>query len=181
MISNVVARRYAQALVEVAQARGEDLDALGATLRNITQVIAGNRELSALLYNPSINLQFKRQMVSWLTEKLRLPPMLVNFLRLLLEKERLKYLPAICQVYEDLANTVRNRVKVTIRSAYPLSAELQEELRHRLSAYTGKEVILDVHIDPELLGGIVAQIGSVILDGSVRNQLRQLSTQMMRG
>lgn len=181
MIGNVVARRYAQALVDVVQKQHGDFEVVGKALQDISELIHSNEELPALLYNPSIHLEFKRKVLDSLTDRFHLPPIVINFLRLLLEKDRLKYLPAIQQRYEELANAAQNRVKVQIRSAFPLSPALSEELRRRLSEYMAKEVIMEVKVDPELLGGIVAQIGSIILDGSVRNQLQQLSAEMTRG
>lgn len=178
MIVSVVAKRYAKALVALAKEHGRLVDT-GAQLRRLTQLIEGTPELKSLLYNPTINRRFKEDLLADLAQRLDLGAMELNFVRLLLEKGRLPHMPQIVALYEELAEEAQNRLRVRVRSAFPLTPALQEEVRQRFAQYTSKDIVIDQELDPTLIGGIVAQMGSLVLDGSLRNELQRIKTELV--
>ena len=178
MIVSVVAKRYAKALVALAREQGR-LAETGEQLKRLAQLVDNTQDLKALLYNPSINQQFKTDLLTDLARRLRLGSLELNFVRILLEKSRLPEMPQILALYEELAEEAQNRLRVRVKSAFPLSPALQEEVRQRFAHYTSKDIVIDQEIDPTLIGGLVAQMGSLVLDGSIRNELLRLKTALV--
>ncbi len=143
MTGQRVARRYARALVELAEQEGR-MDGAGEEL--------GRAEMSDLVG---------------------------RFLKLLVDKDRLRYIQPISVVYRELADELSNRIRARIRAAFALSPEEEAALRKQLSTATGKEVVLEIETDKTLLGGLKAQLGSAIWDGSVRNHLESLREKLV--
>jgi F-type H+-transporting ATPase subunit delta len=178
LIVSVVAKRYAKALVALAREQ-ERLAETGEQLKRLAQLIDDTQDLKALLYNPTIARQFKEDLLTDIGQRLRLGALEMNFVRTLLEKGRLPAIPQILALYDELAEEAQNRLCVLVRSAFPLSPALQEEVRQRFAHYTSKDIVIDQEIDPTLIGGIVAQMGSLVLDGSIRNELARLRTALV--
>lgn len=178
MIVSVVAKRYAKALVALASEQGR-LAETGEQLERLAQLIEDTQDLKTLLYNPTIDRHFKDELLTDVVRRLRLGSLELNFVRLLLEKGRLPEIAQILALYEELAEEAQNRLRVRVKSAFPLSPALQEEVRQRFTQYTSKDIVIDQEIDPTLIGGIVAQMGSLVLDGSIRNELLRLKTALV--
>jgi F-type H+-transporting ATPase subunit delta len=178
LIVSVVAKRYAKALVALAREHGR-LAATGEQLKRLIQLIDDTHELQSLLYNPAISQHFKADLLTDLNQRLGIGTLEANFVRTLLEKGRLPEMPQIVALYEVLAEEAQNRLRVRVKSAFPLSPALQEEVRQRFAHYTSKDIVIDQEIDPTLIGGIVAQMGSLVLDGSIRNELARLRTELV--
>lgn len=175
MIVSVVAKRYAKALVALAREHGR-LAETGEQLKRFAQLIDDTPDLKSLLYNPAISQHFKADLLADLSQRLGLSSLEANFMRMLLEKGRLPEMPHIIELYEVLAEEAQNRLRVRVKSAFPLSPALQEEVRQRFANYTSKDIVIDQEIDPTLIGGLVAQMGSLVLDGSIRNELLRVKT-----
>ena len=178
MTASVVAKRYAKALVALAREHGR-LAESGEQLKRFAQLVDDTPDLKSLLYNPAISQHFKGELLTDLAQRLRMGPLETNFVRTLLEKGRLPEMPQIVALYAVLAEEAQNRLRVRVRSAVPLSPALQEEVRQRFAHYTSKDIVIDQEIDPTLIGGIVAQMGSLVLDGSIRNELLRLKTELV--
>jgi F-type H+-transporting ATPase subunit delta len=178
LIVSVVAKRYAKALVAVAREHGR-LTETGEQLTRVAQLIDDMHDLKSLLYNPAISRHFKADLLTDLCQRLGVGTLEANFVRTLLEKGRLPEMPQIVALYEVLAEEAENRLRVRVKSAFPLSPALQEEVRLRFAHYTSKDIVIDQEIDPTLIGGIVAQMGSLVLDGSIRNELARLRAELV--
>lgn len=181
MIGNVVSRRYAKALVDTVAERQEDFDAVHDELDDLAGAVEGSRDLQRLLYSPSIRLEVKRGIVEDLIERAGLGDLSSTFVRLLLEKGRLRYLAAIADTFEYLANERRGRLKVTLVSPEPLAGEVVERLKAEVEASTGKTILIETAVDPALIGGLVVRIGDRVLDGSIRHQLAAMREELVRG
>ena len=175
-----VSRRYAKALSEVAAERGV-LESVGRDLDTIAGLFKQNREATSFFANPGIPLADKRRVLQSLAERAGIQPLSANFLGLILEKKRLPHLPEIVLAYEGLIDERLNRAKATATSAAPLPEPMLEGLRARLGMVIGKEVYLETRIDSDIMGGVVAQVGSTIYDGSLRTQLRRMREQLLKG
>jgi F-type H+-transporting ATPase subunit delta len=178
LIVSVVAKRYAKALVALAHEHRR-LAETGEQLQRFTQLIDETPGLKSLLYNPAISQHFKADLLADLSQRLGLGSLEASFVRTLLEKGRLPEMPHIVALYEVLAEEAQNRLRVRVTSAFPLSRALQEEVRQRFAHYTSKDIVIDQEIDPTLIGGMVAQMGSLVLDGSIRNELARLRTALV--
>ncbi|MBI3092287.1 MAG: ATP synthase F1 subunit delta [Candidatus Tectomicrobia bacterium] len=179
MIGITVSRRYAKALVKLLQ-REDELETVGRYLRAFHELLEASSELRAILLNPSIAMVVKRNIQRELLDRLQPPPLARQFLDLLLEKNRLRYLGTIVFLYDQLVNERLNRIYAKVTTRYPLAEKSAEEMRRRLSEVTGKSVILRTEIDERMLGGVLTEIGGIVLDGSVRGHLRAIRDELVR-
>jgi len=177
LVGNVVSRRYAKALVEIVQKDGL-LDEVNGELKQVNDII-GNPELFNFLSNPAINIAAKQEVLDAIVERSKTSELVAKFLNLLLEKDRLRFLNRVLFFYEELSYQIQNRLKVKVTSASPLPDQQRDEIMGKLTELTGKQVELTLESDPELLGGLVAQVGSTIYDGSLRNQLLRIREELI--
>jgi F-type H+-transporting ATPase subunit delta len=101
-----------------------------------------------------------------------------NLLKLLVERNRVAFLPDIQRLYADLADAQSGRVRGTVASAVPLAPETVKAIEASLAKVTSRAVVLDTKVDASLLGGVTATVGSLMLDGSVKTQLEQLRREL---
>jgi F-type H+-transporting ATPase subunit delta len=179
LIGGAVARRYAKALADVA-AGSQALEPVQDDLRAFVRLLTEQRELRQFIANPAIARKEAVAAVTDIARALGLRPLAVRFLTLLVESGRLGALEPILRAYEEQVDGRLGRVRATVTWAAPLPEAEQAALRQRLAAVTGKTVYLDARTDPALLGGVVAQIGSQVYDGSLRTQLRRMREELTR-
>lgn len=177
MIVGSIARRYAKALFSLADEQDQvehwstGLDALGKAL-------ASSPELRATLESPLFEKEQRRGVVAALCKSIALPETPSNFLFLLSDRSRLAYLPAVIQDFRDLADARLGRVRAKVTSAVPLSPDEARRIAEKLAQGRKAQVIVEQAVDAALLGGVVAQVGSLVYDGSVRSQLEELRRAM---
>lgn len=179
MIAGSVAQRYAKALVDVAAASHE-LGEVHRDLHTFANLLRERRELRQFLANPSVPRRDAAALIREIGAAMAIRPLAATFLQVVLDGGRLSGLDAILRAYEALVDERLGRVKAVVTSAAPLDAGLQEGLRRRLGEVTGKDVYLEFRQDSTLLGGVVAQIGSRIYDGSLKTQLGRLRDELIR-
>ena len=172
-----VARRYARALFGIGVDAG-NFEALGREMDDLAGALTALGRAAQRAREPG--LQARRRSGPMLEQILpRVDPdrEVRRFVLLLLERRRLVLLPAIARAYRDLADAHAGRVRAVVTSAEPLSPAALDGVRRALEQRTGKQVIVETEVDPGLIGGIVARVGDLVLDGSVRTQLADLRTE----
>jgi F-type H+-transporting ATPase subunit delta len=180
VIETRVARRYAKGLLAVA-VEEKKIDDYGKELEMVARLLADNAELRNAVVNPLYDRASRRKILDVLIKKLATSPVMSQFLRLALEKERLRYLTAVAAAYQKLVDDYQNVGRATVSAAVEIPAAAQEKLRAALEKATGKKIILSVKQDPDLIGGVKAKIGDLVLDGSIRTQLEGLKNSLKRG
>ena len=173
MIGGEAARRYARALVDIAESRGV-LDETGEALSEIAGEFQGNQELRRVLLNPRLARAERVKILDEIMAASGADELLRNFVRVVAEKDRIGELTDMAHSYQQLADERRGRVRAQVKAAYDLDAEAIEGLREKLSEITGREVLMEVETDETLIGGLVCRVGGVVMDGSIKNQLRNL-------
>ena len=173
MSATAAARRYAKALFELAQEDGR-VDAVRAEMAALSDLLEGNAELRGVLLQPLHPAGQRRAVLNGVVEKLELSPMLRSFYSFVIDQRRLIDLESITTEYSRLADVAEGLTLARIRTASPLSEEQQGRLQRALSARTNSNVTLEIEVDPGLLGGLVAQVGDTVFDGSLKTQLTQL-------
>jgi F-type H+-transporting ATPase subunit delta len=168
-----VARRYARALRELASQESR-LEPIAQELLRFEQVLADQPDLRSALLLPWITAAAKRAIVVTVCERLGLSTLARNFLALVAQRRRMALLGDIREAYQALLDQTAGRVRARVRSAAPLNDAQRAALRERLGRRLGKTVLLDTAVDPGLLGGFVAEVGSRLLDMSLRGQLARL-------
>ncbi len=177
---SIVARRYAQALLNLAT-RDNQLDPVLEGLDSVADALAESPQLAAFLAEPRVPIGRKEAVVSEVVERAGVPPLLRTFVQFVTRKRRIRLLEDIRQVFHELVDERMGRANAVVTVAAQLSAEQEERLRGRLEALSGKEVRMRVSIDPDVLGGVLARIGSTVWDGTLRNQLTQIHQSIAKG
>ena len=172
------ATRYAKALFEVAL-QESDHPQVETDLNTIVTAMNEHAQLRHALLSPSVPQAARANVVRALASQAGLQPPVAKLLMMLADRGRLELLPAILEVYRDRLRAHMNIVQATVTAAAPLSPERVQALERSLSGVTGKQVQLDLAVDPSLIGGVVAKIGSTVYDGSIRMQLQKLKQQLV--
>lgn len=164
------ANRYAEAVFEVAREHNT-ADLWLRELAEIEQVLA-DQLASRVLLSPVVPRERKRAILLEALPDLSEP--VRRFLDLLIRRDRLELVPQIAERLRELVAEARGIETARVVTAVPLGEAERQLLTRRLSAFVGKRVMLEESVDPSLIGGVVAQIGDQVIDGSVRGRLEQL-------
>jgi F-type H+-transporting ATPase subunit delta len=177
MSVQTVARRYAFALADVVTERGEARE-VQQELKVWEQMLQQNDNLRVAFANPTIALEQKRAVLNRLIELSGPRPTTTNFLKVLLQNQRLAELGEINKKFDQVLDERAGLVAATVTTARPIPKDVHDRLEGTLGSLTGRKVRIAFVTDPELLGGVVTRIGSTVYDGSVRNQLQQIKDRM---
>jgi len=177
-LAGSVARRYARALFSIGVDRG-DFEQLGRELGDLAALWSAEPDLRQALENPVFSPTEKRAVLEQLLPRVAPSPEAQKFVLLLLERRRIALLPAISRSYRELSDAHTGRVRALVTSAQPLGPAEVDRVRRSLEQRTGKRVILETAVDPSLIGGLVARVGDLVLDGSVRTQLATLRSRLL--
>ncbi|MBW2241011.1 MAG: F0F1 ATP synthase subunit delta [Deltaproteobacteria bacterium] len=174
------AERYAKALFQLAKDQG-NVPAIRSELRALGSLLEENDELRDVLLQPLHPAAQRRAVLTSVTEQLSASSLLKNFYSFLIDQRRLVDFAAIEEAYGELADADAGLTKAQVRTAAPLSDDQRTRLQNALGVRAGGNVELEVEIDPGLLGGVVAQIGDTVYDGSLKSQLQQLRASLAKG
>jgi F-type H+-transporting ATPase subunit delta len=173
-----IAEVYARSLFSVAKEE-DKLDTVREQLGEIADAVSENRDLQVFFFSPNFSTEEKNEgldkAISDADETVR------NFLTLLLEKHRMPALFRIRQRFEALWQEENQVLPVQITSAVELDEDTVSDIGDRIGERTGRNVELRAEVDPDLLGGIVLQVGNSIVDASIRNRLENLRKSVARG
>ena len=166
-----IARVYADALFGVAKDKGK-LDVIREQLGQFADALSENKEMQLFFFSPYFSSAEKEQGLEKAVGGAE--PELLNFLELLLEKHRMPVLFRIRRNYESLWAKENKRLGVTVTSAVDLDPEIAKRIGSEIEEQTGNKVELESRVDPDILGGLVVQVGNMVLDTSIRNRLEKL-------
>ncbi len=175
-----VARRYAKALLTLGKEDGKYKE-YGEGVSGFAALLQREPELRDALLNPVHSREDRHKLLLRMIELLQLPPMVGNLLQLMFEKHRLDALDGVSQAYQQLVDAVENVSRAMVKTAIYLDDATQERLRQTLEKLTGSTVVMEVQEDPAIIGGIVARVGDLVLDGSVRTQITSLRESLIKG
>lgn len=179
MVTGSLARRYARAVIELGSANG-NLDKIALDLRSLAAPMKESEELVSVLTNPAIRRADRRKVIDALLQRVSAQPATRNLIYLLLDAERLASLVAISREVDAMVEERSGRVSAEVTSAKPLDAAQLSQITAALEKLSGKKVTVTKREDPELLGGVVAKVGDVVYDGSLRSQLRALRDELIK-
>ena len=167
---SVAANRYAKALIEVLYP--DKAEAGYQQLEQFLSLLNTQQDLRRFLENPTTAGERRKRMLHDLAAALKMDQKVANFIGILADRDRLTILEEIVETYQTLLDEKLGIVRARVTSAQSLDAGQQKELAARLEKATGKQIRMVVAVDPSIIGGVVAQVGSTIYDGSVRQRLQ---------
>jgi F-type H+-transporting ATPase subunit delta len=170
VISLTLARKYARAFLEIGLQEGNYED-LGKDLEKMAEVLKENKELRTVLASAAYPVATRKAIAKTIGESLGLSKSPVDFINILIERDRMDHFREITKSYESLCDVVAKRIRATLVTAMSLSPEWVNAIKGQLESRTGKEVILSMEQDPSLIGGAQTRIGNVVYDGSLKTQL----------
>ena len=175
MVRRVYARRYSQAVFEMALETNE-LDRWQSDLKRLAS-LAEDAALVAFLESPKVHFDNKARLLSEQLDDIN--PLALNLVYLLVARGRLRMIGDIADDYQRLLDSYRGIEPAEVITAFPLDDEAKLKLAEHLSALAGnKKVVLKSEVDPGVIGGIVARIGGKLLDGSTRSKLAALKREL---
>jgi F-type H+-transporting ATPase subunit delta len=173
-----LAQVYGRSLFEVAREHGK-LDLLREQLGQFADALQGNRDLSVFFFSPYFSSAEKREGLERMLDGA--DEHLVRFLELLIENHRMPVIFRVRREYERLWEQENKLLPVVLTSAVALDEQTTSNLVAQIGERTGQRVALTAHVEPDIIGGIVVQVGNSILDASIRNRLEQLRRQVAQG
>jgi F-type H+-transporting ATPase subunit delta len=173
---HAISNRYAQALADAAFAPGAAVDPrqISTELHTFIETVRSVSELKNVLLSPAIATGRKRAVVDRLAASLPLSRLVRNFIFVLVDRRRADLLNEIAPAFDAAVDERLGLVRAEVSSAAPLSDAQMTELESALSQVAGRKVRCEYQVDPSLIGGVVARIGSTVYDGSVRSQLNAM-------
>lgn len=179
MTEGSLARRYTKALFQLAREAAQE-EAVGVEIEQFYSDYSRS-DLQPVLTNPAFPVDTRKQILDQVAKSQGLSSLTVKFLSLLLERDRLGHLPGIVSCYRRLLNEAKGRVDAKVLSATALEPAMVEGVRGQLGAISGKQVMLQQIVEPDLLGGLQVELEGKIYDGSLRTQLEKMKQRIARG
>lgn len=168
---------YARSLFEVAEEQ-DKLDVVREQLGAFADALNETRELQVFFFSPYFSTQEKEDGLERAVADA--DPVVLNFLKLLIEKHRMPVIFRVRGNFDRMWEDVNRLLPVQITSAVELDEDIVSELGDKIAEQTGRKVELSSRVEPDILGGIVVQVGNSVLDASIRNRLDQLRRQVAR-
>ncbi|MFP5262729.1 MAG: ATP synthase F1 subunit delta [Blastocatellia bacterium] len=175
-----IARRYADALADVAIARNQ-VEQTDGEVRTFAEMVRESRELHDLFASPIVSHTDKARVLDVLIARTRPSQTTANLLRTMLNHQRLHHIDAVYGQFRREINERKGTVLAEVTTAQPVGPDERQRLSRELMSMTGKQVQFEFKTDPALIGGVVTRIGSVIYDGSVRTQLQEIKHRLKEG
>ncbi len=174
----LIAQRYANGLSETLTDPSELEPAFDA-LNQLSRLYLEEHDFRSILANPAIDVQRRVGVLREVTSIQTIPQTVVRLAEVMLRRGRIALLPDVTTVFAMIMNQRLGRVTAEVKTTMPLKDDQEKHLRDVLEELSGKTVQLDSHIDPEIIGGIVAQIGDTVLDGSLRARLESMKQALL--
>ncbi len=181
MTLTAIARRYAGALFDVSEKQGSSA-AARESLASVRALLADHADLKAVFASPAVSLQNKRKILDAVLAKTSgLSVEVTRLLAALADRDRLALIDAIGDAFEVRLLDRERIVHADVVTAVPLDADRAAALATALGKAVGCHVKIDARVDPLIMGGVIARVGSVVYDGSVARQLQKMKEQLASG
>ncbi len=173
-ITASLAGRYASALYDLASKEGS-VATIESDFDQVSAAIADSADLAQLLHDPQVSRHAATGAIEAVAHAMSLNPLTGKFLGALAQNRRLADLPGMIAAFRAIAADARGEVTADVTTAHPLPQDQLTELSAKLAQREGRAVTLRTHVDPAILGGLVVQIGSQMIDSSIRTRLNSLA------
>ena len=172
-----LAGRYAIALFELARDE-KQIDEVGASLARLRQAVTESADLRELISSPLIGREDQARAIGAVVGSLGLDRLTGNFVGVLAQNRRLSQIPAVIRNFNLLAARHRGEITAEVTSARPLDDDQVAQIKQQLRTRMGRNIAVELNVDPAILGGLVVKIGSQMIDSSIRTKLNTLAHAM---
>jgi len=178
MLKGAIGRRYAEAIFDIAKKQ----NTVDRTLEDVREIarLFSHRKLLYLLNEPKIPMQRKETAIRQALASKVLPTSL-NLTLLVVQRELVEAMPNLARELEQLVLNYKNQAVAQVTTAMPMDQQEQNEVRQALEKRTGKTILMQTKVSPDILGGVVARVGDQVIDASVRHRLAALRRQLLNG
>lgn len=180
MSTSAISKRYAQALVELATEQ-KLVGQYSTELKSISELLTRENDLRTLMESPTLNVEKKSAIMADVVTKLELSDGMKKFVGLLTVKNRLQYIGQIYANYTTLADEISGVVRACVTSAVKMTKVQADSIKKGLEKQTGKKINLQTKVDSTLLGGLKAEVGGKVFDGSIKTQLQRIEDTLKKG
>jgi F-type H+-transporting ATPase subunit delta len=178
-LKSQASRRYAQALVDIVSNDKDALEAAQRDLDRFLEAVESSFDLKNALLNPSFSAADREKVLRSVMKSLALSDVMQRFLVLLVDAQRIRELSDIADAFRQMADERRGRMRAMVEAAAPLAPETSSRLKRVLEKATGRTIELEVKVDPNLIGGIRARVGTLVFDGTIRAELDRLKARLV--
>lgn len=177
LFGEAIAEPYAEAMMSVAQSQNLT-EKFGEDARALMELVKSSPELQKFLGDPLVPAGKRKEVIRQVIAD-QVHPLMMNFLMLLVDKKRIRFLETICQEYLNRLRELNQTVLAEVTSAVELSEEQKQSVREKVKSVSGaREVELATKVDRDLIGGVIIKVGSQVFDASLRGQLRRISLRL---
>jgi F-type H+-transporting ATPase subunit delta len=176
--NRTAATRYARALLDVARSEHADLARIESELAGFASLLSTHAELERMLLNPAVPTPRKSAAIAAILAVVKPLPVVDKLLRLLAGRDRVSLIADIHDAYHERLMDLQNVVRASVTTAVALDPAKAKAIETSLARATGRSVVLSTKVDPAIIGGIVARVGSVVYDGSIATHLQRLKTRL---
>ena len=176
--SNTTSRSYALALYELSKENSE-LKLVEDNMKNLNKLLEESNDFKEMILNPTVSKEDKKNIIFSIATKSNFPKTLTKFLGFVSEKNRLFFLEKIIESFLNLVSTSRGELKAKLVSSKELSLEEQKNIQSELSTNFKSPLSINYKYDPSLIAGLVIQVGSVMIDTSIKTKLKKLENNMV--
>ena len=176
--STETSERYSRALFEVVK-ESDELDKIEEDIKIFQSLLKNNKDLKNFIHNPTQSIENQNKVINLLSEKLSFTKNLKNFFFLLIEKRRIFFIKKIIDSFLKLCMGKRGELKASLISSKELSASELESISKDISLAVGSTIKFDYKIDKDLIGGLKLQLGSFMIDTSIKNKLKKIEQRMI--
>lgn len=178
MSANVLAKRYANALLQLADEAGV-VERVSKDISDFAASWEASDALRQVFSNPKFSIDVRHNVVRDMATTAGMHKLVLDTLLLLTDGQRIRYVPEIAASFAELAEKRTGTIRAEVISAAELPASYSDEVKKALEAVTGKKVVVVRRTDPSLIGGVVTRVGDRVFDGSIRNRLAELKTELL--
>jgi len=176
---HIISKRYSDALVELAKSTSLSYEKISSDLMVVKNTLSQSPDLNDFFNNPLISVEDKKEIIDKIFSN-EIDPLMVNFLKVLVDKDRFSAFEEIIASFKDSVDKINNISRVKVTSAVNLSEEAKNRLKSKLEDKMKKIVTLDWETNPEIIAGLVIQMGDNIIDTSLKHKLEDLSKNITR-
>lgn len=180
MNKSAAARRFAKALIAIGREDGS-CEAMGRGLRTALGVFKDDPELYKVLLNPMYSMEERKGLMDEVSEAVGISPAVRKFLGVLVETHSIKLLPEIVTSYVRYEDEFAGRIRASLEAPSEPPQEILAEIKEKLEAFTGKEIILSYIKNTDLVGGMVIHMGNTVIDGSLKTQIEAMRERIIEG